>query len=124
MPAPSPPTPQAPVSVSTARPPAAAPRDGDSLFAEPEEDTIAARLTRLRSKKPGAAAAAAEKVPADEPAPAEAPVASSRKGRAKAAEPEPEPPGEEGLSLRERLTRAAAARHRAPGSSPEESDPR
>ena len=122
--APSPPAPQAPVPVSAARPPAAAPRDGDPLFAEPEEDTIAARLTRLRSKKPGAAATAAEKVPADEPSPAEAPVASSRKGRAKAAEPEPEPPAEEGLSLRERLTRAAAARHRAPGSSPEESGTR
>lgn len=123
-PAPSPSAPQAPVPVSAARPPVAAPRDGDSLFAEPEEDTIAARLTRLRSKKPAAAAAAAEMVPAEEPAPAEAPVASSRKGRAKATEPEPEPPAEEGLSLRERLTRAAAARHRAPGSSREESDPR
>jgi len=126
-PAPSPPAHQEPVPESAAWPPAAAPRGEDSLFAEPEEDTIAARLTRLRSKKLAAAAAAAEKVPAEDPAPAEAPVPSSRKGRVEAEErpPEPEPPAEDGLSLKERLARAAAARHRvAPGTSPEESDPR
>lgn len=123
-PAPSLPAHQEPAPESAAWPPAAAPRGGDSLFAEPEEDTIAARLTRLRSKKLAAAAAASEKVPAEDPAPAEAPAPSSREGRVEAEEqsPEPEPPAEDGVSLRERLTRAAAARHRvAPDTSPEES---
>lgn len=131
-PAPMAPAPVAPAPVSPrpraprpAAPSRAAPREGEPLFAEPEEDTIAARLTRLRSKKPAAATASAEKVPAEEPSAAELAVAPARRGRANAEErsSQPEPPAEEGLSLRERLTRAAAARHRAPGTSPEESEP-
>jgi len=70
-------------------------RAAEELFAQPEEETIASRLSR-RSKK-----GEAEKAPEEETE--AAPGAAA--------------PG--GLSLRERLARAAAARHRATGSAEE-----
>ena len=73
---------------------------------EPEpEPAPTSPLARLRREVREAARAPAEEpapVPAEEPAPGPA--------------EEPRPVDEAGLSLRERLARAAAARHRAPGS--------
>ena len=83
---------------------------------------------RLRELEAGGAAPPRERVSEPEPEPAPvSPLARLRRevreaARAPAEEPapvaaeEPAPVDEAGLSLRERLARAAAARHRAPGS--------
>ena len=69
-----------------------------------ERPTIGERLAALARER----ASTSAPTPAGTDAPSEEPA-----GRP-SAEPEPEP-AEHGLSLRERLARAAAARHRAPG---------
>jgi hypothetical protein len=68
----------------------------EELFAQSEEDTIAARLSRAKGRK--------RAVEPEETAVPEEPAAAAPSG---------------GLSLRERLSRAAAARHRVPGSEDE-----
>ena len=69
----------------------------EELFAQSDEDTIATRLSRAKGRK-----GADDTVEAEEKA--EEPAAAAPSG---------------GLSLRERLARAAAARHRAPGTGDE-----
>ena len=69
----------------------------EELFAQSDEDTIATRLSRAKGRK-----GADDTVEAEEEA--EEPAAAAPSG---------------GLSLRERLARAAAARHRAPGTGDE-----
>jgi chromosome segregation ATPase len=68
----------------------------EELFAQSEEDTIAARLSRAKGRK--------RAVEPEETGAPEEPAAAAPSG---------------GLSLRERLSRAAAARHRVPGSEDE-----
>lgn len=68
----------------------------EELFAQSEEETIATRLSRAKGKK-----GAIDPAETEETEPAAAAASSG------------------GLSLRERLARAAAARHRAPGSGEE-----
>jgi chromosome segregation ATPase len=68
----------------------------EELFAQSEDDTIAARLSRAKGRK--------RAVEPEETAVPEEPAAAAPSG---------------GLSLRERLSRAAAARHRVPGSEDE-----
>jgi len=70
----------------------------EELFAQSEEETIATRLSRAKGQKGGV-----DPGEAGEPEP-EAAAAAAPSG---------------GLSLKERLARAAAARHRAPGSADE-----
>jgi hypothetical protein len=68
----------------------------EELFAQSDEDTIAARLSRAKGRK--------RAVEPEETGAPEEPAAAAPSG---------------GLSLRERLSRAAAARHRVPGSEDE-----
>lgn len=75
-----------------------------------ERPTIGERLAALARER------ASTPSPTPAPTPAGAEIPSEQPAERPGAEPEPTPePTEEGLSLRERLARAAAARHRAPG---------